>query len=154
MTSKYAGSKEELRALNAFIGLSRAQAAVSKAISSSLQSKKLSTCQFGVLEALFHLGPLSQKALSEKLLVTAGNMTCVIDNLERDGLVLRQRDSEDRRRLKISLTSTGRNTLKTVLPKHVAEIFESFSVLTAKEQELLFQLCKKLGKNQKEEKVK
>mgnify|MGYP000381933987 CR=1 FL=1 len=39
---------------------------------------------FGILEALFHLGPLSQKSLGQKVLSTKGNITTIVDNLEKE----------------------------------------------------------------------
>ena len=50
-----------------------------------MASAGLSTSQFAVLDALLHLGPLCQKDLGEKILKTSGNMTMVIDNLEKGG---------------------------------------------------------------------
>ena len=53
--------------------------------------------QFGVLEALHHLGPLRQGEISAKLLRSGGNITLVVDNLEARGLVQRTREANDRR---------------------------------------------------------
>ena len=47
----------------------------------------LTPTQFGVLEALLHKGPLSQRELGQKVLTSAGNMTDLIDKLETRGLV-------------------------------------------------------------------
>ena len=76
-------------------------------------------------------------------------MTTVIDNLERDGLVRRERDAKDRRVIHVHLTDEGRGKIETVLPGHVAALVEEFSVLSSDEQEALGQLCKKLGQGRK-----
>ena len=60
-----------------------------------LSDHNLTISQFGVLEALYHLGPLSQRQLADKILRSSGNLTMVIDNLERDGLVRRDADPEE-----------------------------------------------------------
>jgi MarR family transcriptional regulator, 2-MHQ and catechol-resistance regulon repressor len=75
----------------------------------------------------------------------------VIDNLERDGLVRRERDAKDRRVIHVHLTEGGMSKVEAVLPGHVAALVEEFSVLTAKEQEALGELCKKLGKSRRSE---
>lgn len=73
-------------------------------------------------------------------------MTTVIDNLERDGLVRRKREAKDRRVIHIHLTEAGKGKIEAVLPGHVAALVEEFGVLSAREQETLADLCKKLGK--------
>ena len=53
--------------------------------------------QFGVLEALWHLGPLCQRDLGLKIRKSSGNMTMVVDNLEKRALVDRRKNADDRR---------------------------------------------------------
>ena len=100
---------------------------------------------FGVLEALLHLGPLSQCEVARKLLRSDGNLTLVVNNLEKAGLVHRQRDPVDRRRVILHLTASGRKTIAGVFPDHLARIVELLSVLTADEQITLGNLCRKVG---------
>ena len=106
----------------------------------------LTLSQFGVLEALYHLGSMSQTEICSKLLKSGGNMTLVIDNLEKHGLVQRNQDIEDRRITTVSLTSAGRDLISEVLPVHVAAIVEEMNSITVEEQKSLGQICKKLGK--------
>jgi MarR family 2-MHQ and catechol resistance regulon transcriptional repressor len=68
--------------------------------------ENLTISQFGVLETLYHLGAMCQTEIGSKLLRSGGNITLVIDNLEKQGLVRRQRDTEDRRLVNIHLTLT------------------------------------------------
>lgn len=139
------GNKEELLALNSWIKLLRASESVFKKIKPSMVQHKLSTTQFAVLEVLLHLGSLSQKVIGEKLLRSSGNIVKVIDNLERDGLVLRKPDLKDRRAYKIVLTKKGERIIKKIFPNHVKNIVETFSILNKEEQVELSRLCKKLG---------
>ena len=101
--------------------------------------------QFGALEAILHLGPLSQRDLSSKLLRSGGDITLVIDNLEKQGWVQRERGLEDRRVKTIRLTEKGRRHISEVFPGQVAAIVAEMRSLSAGEQESLRNLCRKLG---------
>jgi MarR family 2-MHQ and catechol resistance regulon transcriptional repressor len=144
-TTRYKGAPEEVRALNAYVKLMRASESVSGRIHRHLAEVKLSISQFGVLEALFHLGPLSQAELAKKILKSTGNITMVIDNLEMRGLVTRQRKEEDRRYYTIQLTSEGKKLIKEIFPRHAEGIVKEMSILSRAEQDLLGNLCRKLG---------
>ncbi len=145
MGTKYRGTEEEIRALNAYIKLVRAAESVTARLKPSVSSAGLTLSQFGVLEALFHLGPLSQKTLGEKILKTSGNITVVVDNLEKRGLVKREQDPSDRRCTIVSLTEKGQELIREIFPRHVSAIVEEMKVLTPSEQEELGRLCRKLG---------
>lgn len=106
----------------------------------------LTTPQFGVLEALHHLGPLSLGELADKLLVTGGNITYVMDRLEEQGLVTRERSSADRRVVKAQLTEAGTLLVTEVFPGHAAAVAELAGALEPAEQEALRGLLKRLGK--------
>lgn len=84
--------------------------------------------------------------ISVKLLKSSGNITLVLDNLEKRGLVRRTRDDADRRIIRITLTKMGRVIINKILPEYVNAITEEMSILTAEEQRTLGMLCKKLGK--------
>ena len=70
-------------ALTLYTRLMRATTTVTEKMHRHLQDHRLSISQFGVLEALYHLGPMCQKEIGGKILKTSGNMTLVIDNLEK-----------------------------------------------------------------------
>jgi MarR family 2-MHQ and catechol resistance regulon transcriptional repressor len=98
-----------------------------------------------VLEALHHKGPLCQRDIAAKILKSTGNMTIVIDNLEKRGLVRRERHSEDRRYFTIHLTDKGQELISRSFSSVEVAIVTEMSVLTPAEQENLGYLCKKLG---------
>jgi MarR family 2-MHQ and catechol resistance regulon transcriptional repressor len=148
MGTHYRGAPAEVRALNTYIKLMRAADSVSRRLAPRLLRYGLTETQFGVLETLLHLGPLAQRTIAAKQLTSASNLTTVIDNLERDGLVSRRRDAADRRRTTIDLTSRGRALIRKIFPGHVATITAEFAVLSAPEQAALGRLCKKLGLRQ------
>ena len=145
MPNRYPVNQEEQRALSAYVKLSRAAQAMETASHRHLTAHNLTISQFGVLEALLHLGPLSQRRLAEKILRSSGNLTMVIDNLERDGLVRRERDPNDRRVMIVNLTRDGEKLIQNVLPAHVRGLTELFSALTSEEVEELGRLTRKLG---------
>jgi MarR family 2-MHQ and catechol resistance regulon transcriptional repressor len=145
MGTQYKGTQTEVRALDAFIKLSRATESVNQRINAHLRDQDLTVSQFGALEALYHLGPMHSGELGEKILKSSGNMTLVIDNLVSRGLVYRQRRTDDRRCIDIHLTAPGQALIKVIIPAHVAGVVAVMNALSAHEQEKLGELCRDLG---------
>jgi MarR family 2-MHQ and catechol resistance regulon transcriptional repressor len=143
--STYKGSRETVRALSAYVKLMRAAESLTARIHRNLAEVDLSISQFGTLEALYHLGPMPQVEIGKKLLKSSGNMTLVIDNLEKRGLVRRERSEEDRRYFTVHLTEVGKELISEFFPAHAERIAAEMSVLTPSEQEQLGWFCKKLG---------
>ena len=135
----------EAAALDTFVKLVRASESVTVRSHAGLP-KGLTLAQFGVLEALLHRGPLCASELAAKLLKSPGNLTLVLDNLERDGHVRRERDPEDRRFVTVQLTAKGRRFITDLFPTIAAGITREFSILSSAEQAMLGELCKKLGR--------
>jgi MarR family 2-MHQ and catechol resistance regulon transcriptional repressor len=133
------------RALDAYVKLMRAAHAVSARIHAHLRDAELTVGQFGVLEALLHLGPTSQRDLCAKLLTSGGNLTLVVANLEKRGLVRRERPPENRRLVVVHLTSAGRRLIRRLFPRHAEIVAQDFATLTATEQTELARMLKKLG---------
>ena len=146
MLTYYQGTAKERRALGAYIKLLRAADSVRNRAMDHLSGSGLTPSQFGTLETLLHRGPLCQKDIASKLLVSGGNITMVIDNLEKRGLVVRRRSRDDRRYITVTLTASGRHLISGVFPRHVARVVEELSVLTPAEQDILGNLCRCLGK--------
>ena len=139
-------SKHQREALKAYTRMMRATDSVTSRMHAHLAETKLTLSQFGVLEALYHLGPLCQRDIGKKILKTSGNMTLVIDNLEKRSLVVREKDPHDRRYMRVALTAEGQRLIDELFPRH-AEIAESvFAVLSPGELARLGELLKKLGK--------
>lgn len=146
MPTHFAGSSAERRTLDTFIKLTRCTNSVLARLAERDSISDLTYSQFAVLEALYHLGPMTAGEVSQKILKSGSNLTTVIDNLERDGLVRRERDPGDRRVIHVHLTEAGSSKIEQVLPRHVAALVEEFSVLSASEQQTLGELCRKLGR--------
>lgn len=133
-------------AADAIIKLSRAHNSVMARVHRDLSGPGLTFTQFAVLEVLYSKGPLSQKDIRAKILSqSSGNMTAVIDELERRGLVEREKVPADRRTNLVKLTTSGRQLIGEFLPHHLDVLAQEFSVLTCEELSLLASLLKRLG---------
>jgi len=139
-------SASEEEALRLWIALARCYQTFSRAVACKIGEFDLTTAQFGVLEALHHLGPLQLGELAEKLLVTGGNVTYVMDRLEDQGLVTRERSEEDRRVVRAHLTAKGRELVAGVFPDHTRTVEALAGELTADERGEMRRLLKKLGR--------
>jgi MarR family 2-MHQ and catechol resistance regulon transcriptional repressor len=142
-------SNQEVQILKLYTQLIRATNTVTEKMHRHLLDYKLSISQFGVIEALYHRGPLCQKDIGDKILKTSGNMTLVIDNLEKRKLVKREKDPEDRRRMTVRLTESGYELIEKIFPNHSKTANKIFSVLEPEERDSLGLLLKKLGKANK-----
>ena len=145
MPTHHRGTREETRALDAYITLMRAADSVTARTNRPMAEHDLTVSQFGALEALLHLGPLQPTELARKLLKTGGNITMVVGNLERRRLVTRRRSPDDKRRFVVALTAKGEALIRKVFPLVLERIAAELSALGAAEQEELHRLCKKLG---------
>lgn len=146
MSTNYRGTQRQLRALDAYIKLKRATSSTAGGLHSQLfTEERLTESQFGTLDALLHLGALSPGQLSARLFRSNSNLTTVIANLERDGLVRRVRNPLDGRAHLVSLTARGRRLIQRLLPTHVERVARAMSALSPREQEELGRLCRKLG---------
>lgn len=145
MPTHHKGSAEEVLALNTFIKLTRASESLMRRLFLRGTAEELTHGQFGVLETLYHLGPMCLGELGSKLLRSGGNITLVIDNLEKRGLVRRERDAEDRRLVRVFLTPEGETLIARIFPEHLKVIVEEMGILSPEEQVQLGALCKKLG---------
>lgn len=146
MPTHHAGPPEEVAALDAYIKLMRAADSVTARLEPVMGAAGLTVGQFGTLEALLHLGPLCQRDLGRKLLRSNGNITVVVGNLARRGLVRRTRRRDDRRFVTVALTDKGRELIATLFPRHVALVVREMNALSRREQALLGRLCRRVGR--------
>lgn len=142
--AKFTGSKKHQLALNTFVKLVRSTNSVCNDVHNHFLGE-LTVSQFGILEALYHLGPMAQKELGGKILKSPGNITTIINNLEKSGLVRREVKSDDKRYYTIQLTAKGRSTIERIFPAHADIVLSRISVLTETEQHTLGRLLKKLS---------
>ncbi len=132
-------------ALKTWVKLARSFNTINKIVNEEINTYGITPSQFGVLEALYHLGDMPIGKLGEKILVTGGNMTVILDNLEKHGYIERVKCPTDRRSLYIKLTDSGKELIDKVFPSHIQFVSELISVLSEEEQIVLGNLLKKLG---------
>jgi MarR family transcriptional regulator, 2-MHQ and catechol-resistance regulon repressor len=143
--AKYEGSKETMRALAAYTNLVRATDSIVGLLTKQLDSFGLTMGQFRVLEAVLHVGPMSQSALCEKLMCSDGNMTFLIRKLMGRGLILRETIKGENIKWTIHLSPAGQKLIAKVFPQHARVIRARMAALKSREQETLRNLCRKLG---------
>ena len=87
-------------------------------IEKNVQDFGLNISEFGVLEMLYHKGDQPVQKVAEKILVTSGTITYVINKLEKKELVIRRKCDKDKRVFYVSLTEKGKEFIEDIFPKH------------------------------------
>ena len=123
--------------LHLFIGLSRTVLSLHRLCDELFYAYNITRTQFGVMEAIYHKGPLRQCDVRELILTTPGNLPVVVKNLVRDGLVKTVVDEKDRRSRWLHLTKKGKSLMDEVFPKNAALLEEALSVWSEEEKEEL-----------------
>jgi MarR family 2-MHQ and catechol resistance regulon transcriptional repressor len=145
MSRHYKGSPRAQRALSSYVKLARAANTAISYAREGLDEAGLTPSQFAVLEALYHVGPLNLGDLARRILTSSGNLTLVIDNLEKRGLARRTQPEKDKRFILATITSAGKKLISRIFPQHARRIVEIMARLSLREQEQLGRLCRKLG---------
>ena len=104
--------------------------------------ERMTMARFDLLASLHRHDGQTLAGLSRALLVTAGNVTGLVDRAERDGVVERRPDPEDRRASRVWLTDRGRTLIKSVLPIHDRTVHDLIAGLPREERR---ELRKTLG---------
>ncbi|OGP50863.1 MAG: MarR family transcriptional regulator [Deltaproteobacteria bacterium RBG_13_43_22] len=138
-------------ALSMWVKLMRAYATFQRKNAEHLKNFGITAAQYAVIECLGHQGPLLMGELCRKMLVSGGNMTVVVDNLEKEGLVERVPSNDDRRAIMVRFTPKGKKIFDESFSKHAGYLTQLAAVLTEEEQQDLGRLLKKLGCTLREE---
>jgi MarR family 2-MHQ and catechol resistance regulon transcriptional repressor len=148
MIKRFKGTLAQERALSAYVKLERAAGAAFAYARVGLEEEGLTLSQFAVLEALYHLGPLFLGDLARRILTSSGNLTLVVDNLQKRGLVKRKQQGKDKRFILAAITPAGTKLIARIFPEHARRITEIMARLKPDEQQRLGDLCRKLGKGE------
>jgi MarR family 2-MHQ and catechol resistance regulon transcriptional repressor len=135
----------EERALKLWVVIARATAAISSRLQEQVGARGLTLTEFGILEVLYHKGPLLLGEVQRLILVSSGGVTYLVDRLEQKGYVERKSCSEDRRARYAALTDAGEKLIDEVFPEHAAGIESLMSELRVEEQETVYRLVRRLG---------
>jgi DNA-binding MarR family transcriptional regulator len=139
-------------AAEAFLHLLRTGDESFRVVESNLAEHHLTQGRFGVLMALWGRcraedkrdAPLSPAELAAHTGVTRATITGLVDTLERDGLVTRTPDPEDRRMMAVGLTPRGEKLLQKVLPSHFQKMAALMEPLSEAERKTLVRLLTKI----------
>jgi len=137
---------ETQTALQLWVILTRALRSIEQPLHRQVEAHGLTLTEFAVLEALLHKGPLPMGVIGEKILLTSGSTTYVIDKLEQRGLLQRRRCTDDRRVLHVDLTDDGRALIEAVFPEHAQLIRTLTEGLSTNEQGHVADQLKRLGR--------
>jgi DNA-binding MarR family transcriptional regulator len=99
-----------------------------------------------------HAGGLKMNELSRRLMVTGGNVTGITDQLESEGLVVRESDPADRRAYTVKLTPAGRRAFARMAAAHEQWVVGLFAGLAAAEKQQVYRLLAKLKVSLEKEK--
>jgi MarR family 2-MHQ and catechol resistance regulon transcriptional repressor len=145
MTAPQSHDGAEARALKLWIILSRAYRAVLEHVEADIGRHELTVAEFAILEALHHKGPQLLGEVQQRILVSSGGITYLVDRLEKRGLVERRLCPEDRRARYAALTSAGEAMMTRIFPAHASAIVHAVGGLDAQGQEEAIRLLRTLG---------
>lgn len=134
------------------IGSSRMRNELHRELEKVFLKFDLTTTQFAILEVLYSHGDLLVGEIQVKILSTPGNVPVVIENLKKKGLITKQQKDKDRRCSIISLTESGKELVKKILPIHDNRLDELLAGYTEEEKAMLVKLFlkfKELSVNRK-----
>ena len=143
---KRQGLKSDLSPVGIIGRAGRIMEYVDRALEAKFEEFGISRATFDVLATLKRNGQpfrLSQRDLMRSLLRTSGSISLRIDALEREGLVTRTQDRDDRRSVFVTLTTNGSRLLERIIPEHLANETSLIAVFTSSEKEQLMMLLRK-----------
>lgn len=118
---------------------------IKKVKSKNLKESKLTIPQISVLEVVKRKGSSPLKTIGEELKVTGANITCIIDNLEKENLIKRSHSKQDRRVILAELTEDGEKKVSEIFPNFNEKMDEVFGKLDSSEKHQLLNLLIKLN---------
>jgi MarR family transcriptional regulator, 2-MHQ and catechol-resistance regulon repressor len=139
-------AEDDLSGIHVWLVLWKASRAVEAQALRSIAEFGMVQSDFGVLEALLHLGPLSAKRLGQKVLLTSGSITAAVDRLADRGLVRREDDANDRRACIVHLTAQGRRLIEPAFAQHRAAMEELLAGFAIEDRRALLPLLRRLGR--------
>jgi DNA-binding MarR family transcriptional regulator len=114
--------------------LSKAAWAAQKLAEERLRAHGINVRQFGLLAVLARQGPMPQGDIGEALMIDRTSMVAFIDDLEAAGLVRRERNPDDRRAYRVTLTAEGKRLQKRAEQALDQVADEFFGPLTRRER--------------------
>ena len=141
-----ATDNDQALALKLWVVLSRAQVAIEAHAAAHAARHGLTLTEFGIMEALFHRGPMLLGEVQRRILVSSGGITYLVDRLERKGLVERRECPEDRRARYAALTPKGQTLIAEIFPEHARALEHALAGLDEAEKDTAARLLRTLGR--------
>ncbi len=143
---RYPAEVVDAEALEGYVALMSAAAEFTNEATRRLAAYGLADARTYILALLLHHEPaeLTHSELSELMGVTKGNITGLINGLERSGYVKRGDRDTDRRVMPIALTASGRHLIEKALREHFSSVAAHMKVLSAAEQKQLVTILSKI----------
>ncbi|RHW31102.1 MarR family transcriptional regulator [Oceanobacillus profundus] len=110
-----------------------------------IKSKGLNLTDFAVLELLFHRGKQPMQKIGDKILMTSGSITYIVNKLEKKGYLVREASPNDRRVTYASISDQGKELLNSIFPAHWEKLKTIMNGLNDEEKDTAIELLKKLG---------
>ncbi|XJZ28654.1 MarR family winged helix-turn-helix transcriptional regulator [Bacillota bacterium Lsc_1132] len=128
-----------------YLVLMQTSKAVQDRMRLELTKNNLSLTEFSVLEVLYFKAKQTIQQIGNRVLISSGSMTYVIDKLEKRGLLKRIACLDDRRAIHVALTNEGNRLMVNIMPKHQELVEYIFGSLNNNEAEQLAKLLKKVN---------
>ncbi len=132
-------------ALRLWVILARAHAAIASHAAEDVSRHGLTLAEFGILEALYHRGPMLLGEVQRRILVSSGGITFLVDRLTAKGFVERRSCPSDRRARYAALTPSGEQLVAEIFPEHADALTRAMGGLTTTQQEAAAELIRTLG---------
>ena len=145
-TPRASPTRAQATSLKLWVVLARATEAVTRHLTADVARHGLTLAEFGILEALYHKGPMLLGEIQRTILVSSGGITYLVDRLEARGLVERQPCPDDRRARFAALTREGTRLVARIFPEHARRIEAAMGGLTQAEQKEAAELLRTLGR--------
>jgi MarR family transcriptional regulator, 2-MHQ and catechol-resistance regulon repressor len=133
-------------ALRLWVIMSRAHTAVAAHASADVARHGLTLAEFGIIEALYHRGPMLLGEVQKRILVSSGGITFLVDRLTAKGLVERRSCETDRRARYAALTPKGTALVAEIFPTHAAVVKRAMEGIGEEEQQQVADLLRDLGR--------
>ncbi|MCM3399054.1 MarR family transcriptional regulator [Oceanobacillus profundus] len=145
MTEETLIVKKQDSSLKLFVVLAKAYRAIIEQAEMDIKSKGLNLTDFAVLELLFHRGKQPMQKIGDKILMTSGSITYIVNKLEKKGYLVREASPNDRRVTYASISDQGRELLNSIFPAHWEKLKTIMNGLNDEEKDTAIELLKKLG---------
>lgn len=136
----------EINEIKVMIVLKKMMTSLQQQLKPAFKALGINESEFYVLFALDVNGPMTIQEIGQKVDLTSGTMTYVIDKLEHKLWIRRVRHFSDRRKINIELTDQGQQIWLKMMSQHKKQMSEMFGHMEEEELIQLITLMKKVGK--------